>query len=96
MGKKEKWKSLIELGVQDIPNQGNHFSSDNLEWTPIGNGGDMDLCAAIPLERLPHFVVGEGLLDSIETHFVCKKHKEPISKKPTNHTTKTYSRFAFI
>ncbi|GLJ52772.1 hypothetical protein SUGI_1124130 [Cryptomeria japonica] len=90
--KNNKWKSLIELGVQDIPSQGNHFSSDDLEWTPIGVGGQMDLCAAIPLERLPHFVKGEGLLDSTETNFVRKKHRESNSNNPTDHTTKTYSR----
>ena len=55
MGKRNKWESLIELGVQDIPNQGNHFSSDNLEWRHVGYGGDMDLCAEIHLGRLPHF-----------------------------------------
>ncbi|XP_059075369.1 uncharacterized protein LOC131875306 [Cryptomeria japonica] len=91
--KNNKWKSLIELGVQDIPNQGNHFSSDDLEWTPIGVGGQMDLCAAIPLERLPHFVKGEGLLDSTETNFVRKKHRESNSNNPTDHTTKTYSSY---
>ncbi|GLJ47194.1 hypothetical protein SUGI_0996270 [Cryptomeria japonica] len=91
--KNNKWKSLIELGVQDIPNQGNHFSSDDLEWTPIGVGGQMDLCAAIPLERLPHFVKGEGLLDITETNFVRKKHRESNSNNPTDHTTKTYSSY---
>ncbi|XP_059076493.1 uncharacterized protein LOC131875825 [Cryptomeria japonica] len=91
--KNNKWKSLIELGVQDIPSQGNHFSSDDLEWTPIGVGGQMDLCAAIPLERLPHFVKGEGLLDSTETNFVRKKHRESNSNNPTDHTTKTYSSY---
>ena len=58
MGKKNKWESLLELGVQEISNQG-HFSSDNLEWTPIGDGGEMDLCVAIPFERLSHFITGE-------------------------------------
>lgn len=41
-------------------------------------------------------VKGEGVLGSIVTHFVCKNHKEHISKSPTNHTTKTYSRFAHV
>ena len=77
MGRKNKWDSLIKLEVQDIPNQGNHFSSYELEWTPIGNDNNqqIDLCAAIPLERLPNFVKGEGLLDDIETTFIRKKHQ---------------------
>ncbi|GLJ30215.1 hypothetical protein SUGI_0597770 [Cryptomeria japonica] len=69
MGRKWKWKSLIQLDVQDIPNEENHFSSDNLEWTPIVNENvqDLDLCAAIPLERLSHFVKGEdGVTPSID------------------------------
>lgn len=55
--------------MQDIPNGGKHLTSDDLEWTPIGNENiqDVDLCATIPLERLSHFVKGEDLLDSAET-----------------------------
>ena len=69
MGRKNKWESLFKLEVQDLPNEGSHFSSFELEWTPIGDDSSqqIDRCAVIPLERLPHFVKGEGLLDSTET-----------------------------
>ena len=95
MGRRNKWESLIKLDVQDIPNEENHFSSYELEWTPIGvdNNQQIDLCAAIPLHRLPHFVKGEGLLDGTETTFIRKRHNEHILIEPSNHTTKIYSRF---
>ena len=66
MGRKNKWESLTKLGVQDIPNDGSHFSSYELEWTTIGDDSKQKIywCATIPLERLPHFVKGEGLLES--------------------------------
>lgn len=95
MGRKNKWESLIKLDVQDIPNEGSHFSSCELEWTPIGDDSKQqtDWCAAIPLERLPHFVKGEGLLDSTETTFIRKRILERNLIEPTNHATKMYSRF---
>ena len=79
-----------------MPNEGNNFSSLELEWTPIGdhNARVLDLCAAIPLERLPHFVKGEALLDGKETTFICKSHKEFNLTNPTDHATKMYLRFA--
>ena len=89
MGRKNKWESLIKLDVQDIPNEGSHFSSCELEWKLIGD----DRCAAIPLERLPHFVKGEGLLDNTETTFIRKRILENNLIEPTNQATKMYSRF---
>ncbi|GLJ17737.1 hypothetical protein SUGI_0329340 [Cryptomeria japonica] len=95
MGRKNKWESLIKLDVQDISNEGNNFSSEDLEWTPIGddNNRHIDLCAAIPFERLSHFVQGEGLLDDTETQFVIKKHKVYNLIEPNDHATKMYLRF---
>ncbi|GLJ28473.1 hypothetical protein SUGI_0560150 [Cryptomeria japonica] len=92
MGRKNKWESLIKLDVQDISNEGNNFSSEDLEWTPIGddNNRHIDLCAAIPFERLSHFVQGEGLLDDTETQFVIKKHKVYNLIEPNDHATKMY------
>ncbi|GLJ35915.1 hypothetical protein SUGI_0720590 [Cryptomeria japonica] len=92
MGRKNKWESLIKLDVQDISNEGNNFSSEDLEWTPIGddNNRHIDLCAAIPFERLSHFVQGEGLLDDSETQFVIKKHKVYNLTEPNDHATKMY------
>ncbi|GLJ19583.1 hypothetical protein SUGI_0354310 [Cryptomeria japonica] len=92
MGRKNKWESLIKLDVQDISNEGNNFSSEDLEWTPIGddNNRHIDLCAAIPFERLSHFVQGEGLLDDTETQFVIKKHKVYNLTEPNDHATKMY------
>ena len=59
--------------MQDVPNEGNDFSSAQLEWTPIGHhNAFMDLCVTILLERLSYFVKGEGLLDCIETTFIQK------------------------
>ncbi|GLJ18061.1 hypothetical protein SUGI_0318650 [Cryptomeria japonica] len=89
---KDKWESLIKLDVQDISNEGNNFSSEDLEWTPIGddNNRHIDLCAAIPFERLSHFVQGEGLLDDTETQFVIKKHKVYNLTEPNDHATKMY------
>ena len=68
-----KWESLIRLDVQDIPKKGNLFSMNDLEWTPIENENiqELDLCAAIPLGRLAHFIKGEGILqDGIECLFL--------------------------
>ncbi|GLJ40912.1 hypothetical protein SUGI_0846320 [Cryptomeria japonica] len=92
MGRKNKWESLIKLDVQDISNEGNNFSSEDLEWTQIGddNNRHIDLCAAIPFERLSHFVQGEGLLDETETQFVIKKHKVYNLTEPNDHATKMY------
>ncbi|GLJ34591.1 hypothetical protein SUGI_0695710 [Cryptomeria japonica] len=92
MGRKNKWESLIKLDVQDISNEGNNFSSEDLERTPIGddNNRHIDLCAAIPFERLSHFVQGEGLLDDTETQFVIKKHKVYNLTEPNDHATKMY------
>lgn len=94
MDTKFKWQSLIKLPVQDVLNEGNNFSSAQLEWTPIGHhNAKMDLCAAIPLERLSHFVKGEGLLDGTETTFIRKEHKEMNLTNPANHAIKMISRF---
>ncbi|XP_057845861.1 uncharacterized protein LOC131055410 [Cryptomeria japonica] len=94
MGRKTKWESLIELDVQDIVNQRNYFSSEDLEWTPIGEGnGEIDLCAAIPFERLTDFVKGEGLLNGMKTRFVRKIHRENNPAEYTEHTTKMYSSY---
>ncbi|XP_057818503.2 uncharacterized protein LOC131031400 isoform X1 [Cryptomeria japonica] len=59
MVKKNKRESLIELHVQDIPNQANYFSRKDLEWKTGDDNGEMDLCPAIPPEILPHFFKGE-------------------------------------
>ena len=92
-----KWESLIQLEVQDIPKKGNLFSMNDLEWTPIGNENiqELDLCAAIPLGRLAHFIKGEGILqDDIETTFLHKAHREPKLENPTDHSTIMYSKYA--
>ena len=98
MGKRNKWKSLIELDVQEISMERNYFSSVDLEWTPVGDDATqvMDLCVAIPLERLPQFIKGEGLLDDTETTFICKLHRESESTNPSKNTTKLYLRFVCI
>ena len=53
----------------------------------------VDWCVAIPIERLPHFVKGEGLLESTETTFICKKNLENNLINPAKHAIKMYSRF---
>lgn len=94
MDTKFKWQSLIKLPVQDVPNEGNDFSSAQLEWTPIGHhNAFMDLCDAIPLERLSYFVKGEGLLDGTKTTFIRKEHNVMNLTNPNNQAAKMYSRF---
>ncbi|GLJ49469.1 hypothetical protein SUGI_1048140 [Cryptomeria japonica] len=80
------------LEVQDVGERLCHFSSRDIQWTPISfkNDSMIDLCAAILLGRLDAFIRGESLREGVETQFLLKRHSEHDSVVHNMHTTKMY------
>ncbi|GLJ20569.1 hypothetical protein SUGI_0374300 [Cryptomeria japonica] len=69
-----------------------HFSSRDIQWTPIcvENDSTIDLYAVIPLGRLDAFIRGESLCEGVETKFLRKRQSEHDSAMHKMHTTKMY------
>ncbi|GLJ24768.1 hypothetical protein SUGI_0473460 [Cryptomeria japonica] len=82
------------LEVQDAGEGLRHFSSRDIQWTPIcvENDSMTNLCATIPLGRLDAFIRGESLHEGVETKFLQKRQSEHDSAVHNTHTTKMYSR----
>ncbi|GLJ13241.1 hypothetical protein SUGI_0208570 [Cryptomeria japonica] len=95
MGKHRKWEDIVVLEVQDVGEGLHHFSSRDIQWTPIcvKNDSTTDLCATIPLGRLDAFIRGELLHEGVETKFLRKRQSEHDSAMNNTHTTKIYSQY---
>ncbi|GLJ44715.1 hypothetical protein SUGI_0940220 [Cryptomeria japonica] len=80
------------LEVQDVGEGLRHFSSRDIQWTPIcvENDSTTDLCAAIPLGRLDAFIKGESLREGNKTQFLQKRNSEHDSVVHNTHTTEMY------
>ena len=77
MGKRAKWKHIMDLQVQDLKDK-TTFSSKDLVWTEIKrNNNSIERVALIPIERVSEFIKGEEENHIAPCNFIRKNKIEP-------------------
>jgi hypothetical protein len=73
----KKWKSIMDLPVQD-PKYKIIFSNEDLVWSEVnGNKLSIDRVARIPLLRVPDFIIGDEKNPIALCTFIRRQNKPP-------------------